>query len=534
MKEVTKLVKRVLVYLRVSTKGQAYKENPLEAQKSACLAFAEKNGCEVVDFYIDGGVSGRTDERVAFREMTKRLEEDDSIEAVIAYDMSRIFRNGLEYFNYKKRLKKYGKKILSTVEQISDDGTPTDFMMEWTFAGFNQFRSMEDGRKIKNGMLQKAQNGILPGKAPFGYKNVQEQVSSSKSKRWIEIAEEKSPWVLKAFQMFATDNYSLRRLAKILTKEGFPMPNNKPLTQGYLHRILHNCAYIGKIPYKGKEYDGIHPPLIEPLLFFTVRDILFQRNGGADKSQNHKIALRGISFCVECTSRLTGEEHKKKTTIIRYLRCLKSIKGERVECKQRYYQEHIINHQFGELMKTIQLPDTFTNKLRERVKKVFGDEQVVYDRMKKSLVSQIEKIQKQKEDMFMHFIDKGRSLIDEETYERLKIKLEADEINLKSQLGSTESKLSQIVKTLEIAIYLANNCYRAYQKASPDLQGLLARAFFEKLVIRDGKIIEAKLNPPLDYLCKNRVKNNPLFKLDPNCGPKRARTSDLTDVNRTL
>lgn len=170
-------------------------------------------------------------------------------------------------------------------------------------------------------------------------------------------------------------------------------------------------------------------------------------------------------------------------------------------------------------MKTIQLPDAFTEKLRERVKKVFGDEQVVYDRMKKSLASQIEKIQKQKEDMFMHFIDKGRSLIDEETYERLKIKLEADEYNLKSQLGSTESKLSQIVKTLEIALYLANNCYRAYQKASPDLQGLLARAFFEKLVVVNGKIVEAKLNPPLDYLCKNRTKNNPLFKLDSNCGP---------------
>ncbi len=276
-----------------------------------------------------------------------------------------------------------------------------------------------------------------------------------------------------------------------------------------------------------KEYDGTHLPLVEPSLFFTVRDILFQRNGGADKSQKHKFALRGITFCAECGARYTGEQKVKKTTTIRYLRCLKSVKGERVECKQKYFQEYVFNDQFGELMKTIQLPDAFTNKLRERVKKVFGDEQVVYDRMKKSLASQIEKIQKQKEDMFMHFIDKGRSLIDEETYERLKTRLEADEYNLKSQLGSTESKLSQIVKTLEIALYLANNCYRAYQKANPDLQGLLARAFFEKLVVRNGKIVEAKLNPPLDYLCKNRTKNNPLFKLDSNCGPGEDRTPDL-------
>ena len=358
------IVKRILIYLRVSTKGQAHKENPLDAQKTACLEYARKNGYPDVgesDIYIDGGVSGRTDDRSAFRAMTKRLEEDDSVEGVIAYDMSRIFRNGMEYFNYKKRLKKFGKKILSTVEQIIDDGTPNDFMMEWTFAGFNQFRSMEDGRKIKNGMLEKAQNGVLAGKAPFGYINVQEKTSSSKAKRWVEVNEDEAVWVKKVFSMFATGNYSLKRLAGILSKEGFPMRTSKKLYQGFLHRIITNPTYIGKVPYKKEIYDGKHKHIIEEPLFNQVNGILHQRGQGADRSQKHTFPLKGILYCDVCGSKYTGE-HKvtKNGSVIRYLRCLKKIKSEKVECDEKYFQEgHIASH-FDDLFKTIQLPNCFT------------------------------------------------------------------------------------------------------------------------------------------------------------------------------
>ena len=526
---------KALIYLRVSTDKQAGKGLSIPAQKEKCLQYAKDNGYEVneeTDIYADEGESARTSNRPQFQILWERCRNDKTVGAVIFYDVSRLARNRIDFALVKQDLTKRGIKIRSATEGI--DSSPSGQMLEGVLSTVAEFFSLQSGEKISLGMMGKAKSGGWAGKAPFGYKNVRENTGSNKDRRWIEVDEKEAPWVLKAFQMFATGNYSLRKLAKILTKEGFPMPNNQSLIQSYLHRILHNCAYVGKIPYKGKEYNGIHPSLVEPSLFFTVRDILYQRNGGADKSQKHKFALRGITFCGECGARYTGEQKVKKTTTIRYLRCLKSVKGERVECKQKYFQVYVFNDQFGELMKTIQLPDAFTNKLRERVKKVFGDEQVVYERMKKSLMSQIEKIQKQKDSLFMHFIDKGRSLINEEDYERLKVKLEADEYNLKSQLGSTDSKLSQIVKTLEIAVYLANNCYRAHQKANPDLQGLLARAFFEKLVVRNGKIVEAKLNPPLDYLCKNRTKTNPLFKLDPSCGPYQIRTGGLLIANEAL
>lgn len=510
-----KIVKRVLVYLRVSTKGQARKENPLETQKSACLAFAEKNGYEVADIYIDGGISGRTDERDAFKKMTKRLEEDDTIEGVIAYDMSRIFRNGIEYFNYKKHLKKYDKKLFSTVEQINDDGTPTEFMAEWTLAGINQYRSMEDGRKIKNGMLEKAQNGVLPGKAPFGFKNIQEKVSSSKSKRWIEVEEDEANWVRRVFQLFTTSKYSVLKLAEALSNEGFPMRNSKKLRQGFFHYMLTNPVYIGKIPYKNEVYNGKHPALIDEATFQKAQDILFEHGNGADRSPKHHFPLKVILYCAKCGAKYTGEEHKiKNGSIIRYLRCRKTIRGERVECGERYFQEDHIANQFENIFKQIQLPNSFTEKLRERIKKLFSDEQDIYEKSRKSVLNRLDAIKKQKKNLVLNFINKARTEQDEELYESVKNELEIEEAKLTNQLNEVEGNLSQALKVLEIALVLSNNCYRAYKKANPDLQGLLAKAFFEKVAVSNGEIVSVKLNKPLDFLIKNRVRHNSLFELD--------------------
>src|SRR4030042_4680287 len=83
--------KRALIYLRVSTPGQAEKENPIETQRAACLEYARKNDFTVdpvEDVYVDGGISGRTDERAAFRLMNARLEADTEVGAVISYDRS--------------------------------------------------------------------------------------------------------------------------------------------------------------------------------------------------------------------------------------------------------------------------------------------------------------------------------------------------------------------------------------------------------------------------------------------------------------
>ena len=179
------------------------------------------------------------------------------------------------------------------------------------------------------------------------------------------------------------------------------------------------------------------------------------------------------------------------------------------------------------MFKQIQLPSGLTEKLRVKIKKLFNNEQEIYEQSKKSLSTQLEKIKYKKKELVLRFLDEARTESDENLYENIKRDLDSEELKLSVQLEDIENNLAQAVKVLEIALVLANNCQRAYKKANPLLRGLLSKAFFERIAISNGQIVSAKLNAPLDFLCKNRIKNSAPFELNYQSGPGGNRTHDL-------
>lgn len=74
--------------------------------------------------------------------------------------------------------------------------------------------SNDISRKTQLGMLEKAEQGLYPSFAPLGYKN-------NLTTHLIEIDEEKSPFIKRAFSLMATGNYSEGMLTDLLYREGF-------------------------------------------------------------------------------------------------------------------------------------------------------------------------------------------------------------------------------------------------------------------------------------------------------------------------
>ncbi|MNW35892.1 hypothetical protein D3C74_128940 [compost metagenome] len=98
---------RVAIYARVSTKKDAQK-NSLENQVSYATSLAAQNGWTISNQYIDDGVSGATRDN---REAIQRLLEDSKkkkFDIVIAKSVSRLGRNTLPAFGYKRD----GKKLV--------------------------------------------------------------------------------------------------------------------------------------------------------------------------------------------------------------------------------------------------------------------------------------------------------------------------------------------------------------------------------------------------------------------------------------
>src|SRR2546425_7971706 len=115
--------------------------------------------------------------------------------------------------------------------------------------------------EVKKGMLEKAEQGQYPSKAPLGYKN-------NTLTHVIDVDPETAPLVQELFRLYATQRYSLKQLATMAYDMGIGYrQSGRPFTPGSLEKILKNPLYYGYFRWDGQLHQGIHAPLISQELF---------------------------------------------------------------------------------------------------------------------------------------------------------------------------------------------------------------------------------------------------------------------------
>jgi DNA invertase Pin-like site-specific DNA recombinase len=159
--------------------------------------------------------------------------------------------------------------------------------------------------EVKKGMLEKAEQGQYPSRAPLGYKN-------NTATNLLEVDPHTAPLVQELFQLYATQRYSLKQLAQMAYAQGIAYrKSGRPLTPGSLEKILKNPLYYGQFRWNGQLYNGIHEPLISRELFEAVQAAFHRLN----KPRKHKytFAYAGLVTCGHCGCALTPEQHVKQS-----------------------------------------------------------------------------------------------------------------------------------------------------------------------------------------------------------------------------
>lgn len=516
---------RALIYLRVSTEGQSRKENSIPTQREACLNHAQKLCYEVVekeDIYIDAGESGRTGKRRSFQEMLERLEHDKYVDAVIAYDTSRIFRNGVEFFLFKNHLLKMGKKFLSVTEPIGEEDSPSNYIMEWMLAGIAEFRSRQDGEKIRTSMRHKAEMGILPGRAPFGYKNVRGDEYGGREKRWIEVDEIEAMWVKKIFDMFASGKYSIETLTEELVSQGFPTRRGRELHKSSLSDILKNKIYIGYIDWGGiQNKNGKQEKIIDEDIFWKVQSILDSHLYIQERRRKHSFPLRGFVFCDECNSRINAAYHKGKMgKVYAYYSCQKRKNSKKVECFQEAIQCNKLEDNFFKVLLLVQLSNKLRDEIKNKILTILQEDRESNNKMVSVLQAQRQAINRKKTSLVEKYVDEK---IDETTYNSFKIKFEKEERLCDEDILKAERSIAKIEKLIDVAMSFLVNCSEAYMNASPENRKVLCNAIFERIGVSNGEITSVILKHPQAFILKKKVSKNPLFQQQYKGGPLHSR-----------
>jgi site-specific DNA recombinase len=195
-------------------------------------------------------------------------------------------------------------------------------------------------------MREKAEQGMYPGRAPFGYRN-------DSATRSIQVDSGKAPVLIKIYQMYATGDYSLSSL-----RETVLINTGVRLCRAYLEKVLKNRFYVGYFTWGGSEYKGTHSPLIDAALFERVQRVFSGHN--KPKYRKHEFAFAGLLRCAHDGCTVTTELQKKKYV---YYRCSHG----RGKCDLPYMPEAQVSDHLGDVLKGICVPDHVARAIVESI-----------------------------------------------------------------------------------------------------------------------------------------------------------------------
>jgi len=287
-------MKKTVAYMRMSTDKQEYS---IDSQFRLIKSFAKHNGYNLINTYIDEGISGRNAEK---RPAFMRMIEDSSknmFEYVLIYDSSRFARNLEQSIVYKSLLKRNGVTLISITEPIIDDDT--SLITDALLGAMNEMYSRKLSKVVKRGMEQKALGNEYFSCAPYGYKKPH--------KKPLEIIDDEAKIVKFVYQRFLENNSSFK-IARELNSLNIKTKRGNPFDKRQIEKILTNPTYKGYMLWKTDERTyykkANHKAIIDEKTFDMVQEKYTERKKLSKRRERpcecHKHWLSGILRCPVC------------------------------------------------------------------------------------------------------------------------------------------------------------------------------------------------------------------------------------------
>lgn len=178
---------KVRAYLRVSTVEQAESGAGLAAQRAAIEREAEYRGWSDVEWYEDGGESGKDLDRP---EMDRLLSEVRRGDVLVAAKVDRISRSLVDFASLIEESQRRGWSII-TLDLGLDLTTPQGEFVASILAAFARMERRLIGQRTRDAMQAKKAAGTRFGRASLVPVPVQERIEAERaeSRTLKQIAE---------------------------------------------------------------------------------------------------------------------------------------------------------------------------------------------------------------------------------------------------------------------------------------------------------------------------------------------------------
>ena len=479
-----------ILYCRVSDASQVNKGHSIKEQEPMLRKFAKDNELITKKVFKDKAKSGTSmGNRDGLYSALAYASEHTDISVFIVQDTDRLARDEHGHFTIRAFLRKYGIKLMAMNQPYIGD-SPEGRLMDTLLAGVNAFQSRITGRKVSQVLDRLAAKGKTTGPAPLGYINVNLGTEDNPN-RTVQIDPTVGPIIKKAFEMYATGDYSITDITNHLTKKGVRSTQGNIIHRSSMANILANPYYKGKIVYKGKIIDGEHTELISDALFQQCKNMLAEHNQYAvrkRKPENHtKFFLRGFLRCGICGHRVTGSHVKGKNVDYYYCSVKKGEKGYHSNAGQ-IADIDSIESQIMEFFNLIELKSSIMEQVLSRAREILAETHTDVDREKETLQRQNISLEKQRQVLETKLL---KGIINDDVYTRNHTRIEEElsenEIRIK-QIGNKRQDNTVLFESL---VRLANDLPKAYRKSAPEVKMMYLNIFWDYFEIKNKTISKA-------------------------------------------
>ncbi len=406
---------KYFIYARKSTDSEERQVLSIEAQLDELKEFAAKEKLEIVASLCEAKTA-KEPGRTVFGEMLDRIEKGEA-QGILAWHPDRLARNSID-----------GGRIIYLLDigKLKDlkfptfwfDNTPQGkFMLNIAF-GQSKYYIDNLSENIKRGHRAKLRKSIWPSFAPLGYLN-------NHKTKGIDVDPEKAPLIRKAFELYATGEYTLKAIAKILKDAGLRSYKGKVLSVSCVQRMLKNPFYYGIFRFNGEIYDGSHEPIISKKLFDAVQQVMNNR-GKKKWKRKHNFAFSRLMRCGNCGCMITAEIQKGHI----YYRCTKQ------KCDERYLREEKLVEQLKAIIQKVSLPDEWAEKMLAEIEREKEQAKQETKSLVQNLLDQKAAIEK-KMDRLLDLYIEGKD-IEPEEYQAKKQKLLNEKLEIQQKIKDFE------------------------------------------------------------------------------------------------
>lgn len=318
-----------VIYARYSSDNQ--REESIEGQIRENTAYAEKNGIEIIENYIDRAYSAKTDNRPEFQRMI-RESANKKYDVVIVWKLDRFARNRYDSAKYKAILRKNNIKVVSATESISDGAE--GIILEAVLEGMAEYYSADLAEKVTRGMTENALKCVYNGgrAVPYGYR-IDEQ-------RHYQIDPITGPVALEIFTRYA-DGEPAIKIVDDLNNKGLHTSYGGLFNKNSICNMIKNRNYIGEYHFRDIVIPGGVPAIVpEDIFEKAVKRLSSNKYSRGCNKARERYILSTKLVCGKCGAMLVGDCSNRKYGIYRYYKCfsakkhkcdLKPIRKEKIE-----------------------------------------------------------------------------------------------------------------------------------------------------------------------------------------------------------